>query len=84
VRRIRTATDTGGKMSAERKLLVATLALAVRDARKGRFPDAGEWLFSDRAEGVFDFVNVCEVLGIPPERVRKAVRYGGANGGAIA
>ena len=57
-------------------LCAAVLKLGIHDFRRGHPPDAGEWLFSDRDEGVFDFVNVCEVLGLSPEAVRKAARNG--------
>ncbi len=36
--------------------------------------EALDWIFDDGAEGVFSFVNVCDVLGIDSGRLRARVR----------
>lgn len=57
----------------------ALLRLALRDARRGggRYAQSAiEWIDSNRRQGVFDFVRICETLDLSPEEVRRVARNG--------
>ena len=65
----------------EKKLMLAVLADALacfqkyRAARKGKgknlFRDAEEWIFDDKDDHLFSFENVCKVIGLDPQYVRR-------------
>src|SRR6185369_6772699 len=45
------------------------------DRRKQRLAqEAEEWLFSDEAEWPFSFLNICTVLGLEPQYIRRGVQ----------
>jgi hypothetical protein len=64
----------------ENRLLLAVLedaihcfqdnALAENGKSKKLFDDAEEWILKERADWIFSFRNVCELLGIDPEYLR--------------
>jgi hypothetical protein len=68
----------------EKALLIALLDDAIHDYRKysrandhagqGRFRRAFEWIMADDDEWIFSFVNVCELLNLDPEYVRRGLR----------
>jgi len=72
-----------GGMVRERRLMLAVLQDAVecyqkyalaRDPR-GRllFDDSAEWIDADEREWSFSYVNICEVLGLNPEYIRRGL-----------
>lgn len=78
---------TSDVKSPECCLMLAVLWDAIRcyqgydGGRRGRlaFEDARRWIESDESEGVFSFENICEVLGLMPQRVRQELlRWRGA------
>ena len=68
----------------ERRLMIAVLEDAVdvyrklagaRDARRQQlFHDAEEWIESDDRTWIFSFQNICDVLGIEAEYLRRGLR----------
>jgi hypothetical protein len=72
-----------GGMARERRLMLAVLQDAVecyqkyalaRDPRgKQLFDDAAEWIDTDEREWSFSYVNICEVLGLNPEYIRRGL-----------
>ena len=57
-------------------VLAATLLYALDDAKDGG-PYAGSalrWLFSDREDGPFTFLKICEALDLDAGRIRRMVR----------
>lgn len=68
----------------EKALLVALLDDAIHTYRKygrardrdgqERFREAAEWIMADDDEWIFSFVNVCELLDLDPEYVRRGLR----------
>jgi hypothetical protein len=69
-----------GDIEAEKRLFAAVLDDAVKNYRKlvvtrgRRFVEEEAWLFSDDKVATFSFCNVCEVLGLNPDRVRRSLR----------
>lgn len=67
----------------ERRLLLAVLEDGIRtllknaQASRGRAlnlqREARSWLTADASGGVFTFANICDVLGIDPQRLRSRV-----------
>ena len=67
----------------ERRLMIAVLEDAVdvyrklagaRDARRQQlFKDAEEWIESPDRSWIFSFLNICDVLGIEPEYLRRGL-----------
>ena len=67
----------------ERRLMIAVLEDAVdvyrklagaRDARRQQmFRDAEEWIESDERTWIFSFQNICDVLGIEAEYLRRGL-----------
>lgn len=67
----------------ERRLMIAVLEDAVdvyrklagaRDARRQQlFKDAEEWIDSPDRSWIFSFLNICDVLGIEPEYLRRGL-----------
>ena len=65
----------------EKKLMLAVLADALTcfqkylsaRKRKGKnlFRDADEWIFGDNDDHLFSFENICEVIGLDPQYVRR-------------
>jgi hypothetical protein len=68
----------------ERRLMIAVLEDAVdvyrklagaRDARRQQmFHDAEEWIESDDRAWIFSFLNICDVLAIEAEYLRRGLR----------
>jgi hypothetical protein len=68
----------------EKELMLALLQDAVHCYRKysaacdragrERFREAQSWIMDTSTEGIFAFENVCDVLGIDPDYVRKGLR----------
>jgi hypothetical protein len=68
----------------ERRLMIAVLEDAVdvyrklagaTDARRQQtFRDAEEWIESDERSWIFSFQNICDVLGIESEYLRRGLR----------
>ncbi len=69
-----------GDIQPEKRLFAAVLDDAVKSYRKllvvrgRRFVEEETWLFSNDKNATFSFCNVCEVLGLDPDRVRKSLR----------
>ncbi|HEY1371860.1 MAG TPA: hypothetical protein VGH50_05270 [Candidatus Binatia bacterium] len=69
-----------GDIEPEKRLFAAVLDDAVKNYRKlvitrgRRFVEEETWLFSDDKNATFSFCNVCEVLGLNPDRVRRSLR----------
>lgn len=59
-----------------RKLAKAMLDLAIKDIEeKDEYcDDAVRWLFSNDINYVFSFLNICHILGLNPERVRRVIK----------
>jgi len=67
----------------EKVLLVALLEDAIHDyrkyrrtrdrVRKERFREAEEWIIGSCNDWIFSFNNVCELLGLHPDYVRRGV-----------
>jgi hypothetical protein len=67
----------------EERLMLAVLEDAVRcfqdnvsagsEAKKKLFAEAEEWFLEQGAEWVFSFENICEVLGLTPDYVRRGL-----------
>ena len=67
----------------EKSLLAAILEDAVQEYRKysrahdvngkSRFREAEKWIMRGRNDWIFSFENVCELLGLDPEYVRRGV-----------
>jgi hypothetical protein len=67
----------------EVKLMLAVLAdaiqcfqdnfLARHDTRRRLFDDVQRWIFEVREDWVFSFENICVILGINPQYVRKGL-----------
>ena len=65
----------------EKKLMLAVLADALTcfqkylsaRKRKGKnlFREAEEWIFGDNDDHLFSFENICEVIGLDPQYVRR-------------
>ena len=78
--RVRRRTEHDG----ERRLMIAVLEDAVdvyrklagaRDARRQQlFRDAEEWIESDDRAWIFSFQNICDVLAIEAEYLRRGLR----------
>ena len=74
----------GGRVTPERRLLIAILADAVdcyqknlgaRSARGRRLcRDAEQWMLSDDQAWVFSFRNICDALGVDAEAMRARAR----------
>lgn len=70
--------------SPEFRLVVAMFEEALRcvisfaDAQRGRqrrdFLEARDWFLNDGLDWPFGFVNVCDLLGLDPEAVRRSLR----------
>ncbi len=70
-------------LGSEKSLLVAILDDAVQEYRKydrahdadgkRRFREVQEWLMQEDDEWIFSFHNVCELLGLDPEYVRRGL-----------
>jgi hypothetical protein len=68
----------------EKSLLAAILEDAVQEYRKyrrahdadgkKRFREAEEWIMCGGKDWIFSFDNVCELLGLDPEYVRRGLR----------
>jgi hypothetical protein len=68
----------------EKALLIAILTDAIHDYRKysrarnrdgqARFRDADRWIMGGDNQWVFSFKNVCELLGLDPDYIRRGVR----------
>jgi hypothetical protein len=68
----------------EKSLLAAILEDAVQEYRKysrahdangkKRFREAEEWIMRGGNDWIFSFDNVCDLLGLDPEYVRRALR----------
>jgi hypothetical protein len=68
----------------EKSLLAAILEDAVHEYRKysrthdlngkSRFREAEKWIMRGRNDRIFSFDNVCDLLGLDPEYVRRGVR----------
>lgn len=68
----------------ENRLLLAVLedaihcfqdnVLAENGKSKKLFNDAEEWILKERADWIFSFRNVCELLGIDPEYLRAGLK----------
>ena len=68
----------------EKSLLAAILEDAVHEYRKynrahdvngkSRFREAEKWIMRGRNDWIFSFENVCELLDLDPEYVRRGVR----------
>ncbi len=76
-------THPGRGAQPETRLMAAVLedavALCAR-AASGRDPEvlketqaAGEWMASDDRTGAFAFASICDVLGLEPDSVRRAI-----------
>src|SRR5690348_10873116 len=69
-----------GDIEPEKRLFAAVLDDAVKNYRKfvvaggRRFAEEEAWLLSDDKNATFSFCNVCEVLGLDPDRVRRSLR----------
>jgi len=73
-----------GGLVRERRLMLAVLQDAVecyqkyalaRDPRgRGLFDESQEWLESPEREWPFAYSNICEVLGLNPEYIRRGLR----------
>jgi hypothetical protein len=67
----------------ERELILAVLEDAVvcfqkylrsaREKEKRLFEDTEEWFVSDDREWIFSFINICDLLGLDPDYVRKGL-----------
>ena len=82
-----------GGLVRERRLMLAVLQDAVecyqkyalaRDPRGVElFRDANQWIESGERDWPFSYENVCEVLGLNPEYIRKGLSKSGALAGAF-
>ena len=65
-------------MAGPRGLAAGVLLLALTDYREknGYTASAAAWLFSDREDGTFSFLRVCDELNLDPAMVRRAARHG--------
>ncbi|HEY1269768.1 MAG TPA: hypothetical protein VGH16_21090 [Candidatus Binatia bacterium] len=69
-----------GDIEPEKRLFAAVLDDAVKNYRKlvitrgRRFVEEETWLLSNDKIATFSFCNVCEVLGLDPDRVRRSLR----------
>jgi hypothetical protein len=73
----------GEPIEPERALLVALLQDAIHDYRKfkkardregrERFHEVEEWINESASDWIFSFENVCELLNLEPEYVRRAL-----------
>lgn len=73
----------GEPLEPEKALLMAVLEDAVHQYRKyrrardrlgrERFREAAEWIMADDDRWIFSFKNVCELLGLDPDFVRRSV-----------
>ena len=80
----------GEPLEPEKALLIALLEDAVHEYRKysrardrdgqARFQEAADWIMADDDTWIFSFRNVCELLGLDPEYVRRGVRESNAIG----
>ena len=53
---------------------------AARDrARRERFREAEQWIMEEGDERLFSYHNVCELLGLDPQYIRRGVRELNAN-----
>jgi hypothetical protein len=78
--------------SPERRLLIAILEDAITcfeknhpaDSRHANrmFREAQEWIMSEQYDGPFSFENICSVLGLDPDAVRRSLRREPAEGGS--
>ena len=67
----------------ERELILAVLEDAVvcfqkyfrstGEKEKRLFEDTEEWFVSDDREWIFSFINICDLLGLDPDYVRKGL-----------
>lgn len=74
----------GEPLEPERSLLIALLEDAIDSYRKyhraqdrqgrERFREAEDWLMADDSDWIFSFRNVCELLALDPEYIRRGVR----------
>jgi hypothetical protein len=74
----------GEHLEAEKLLLAAILEDAVQEYRKysrahdpngkKRFREAEEWIMCGGNDWIFSFDNVCDLLGLDPEYVRRGLR----------
>ncbi len=72
------------KQEAERRLVIAILQDAIECYQKHAFArdpkaqqlfrDAEEWIMSEDREYFFSFENVCELLGLEPEFLRRGLQ----------
>lgn len=68
----------------EKALIAAILEDAIHEHRKyrrardaegkERFREAEEWIMRERDDWIFSFDNVCEILGLDPDYVRRGLR----------
>ncbi|HEU4341607.1 MAG TPA: hypothetical protein VFU31_08560 [Candidatus Binatia bacterium] len=68
----------------EKNLLLAILEDAIHNYRKyslahdrvgrERFAEAEHWIMHAEDDWIFSFVNVCELLGLDPEHLRRGLR----------
>jgi hypothetical protein len=76
---LRDATGTRYSRNAHRRFNLPPKLRARYDRQRNQLAteqsrDALGWIFDDDSEGVFSFVNVCDVLGIDGERLRARIR----------
>lgn len=59
-----------------RKLTQAILSLAIKDIKnENEYRDnAVRWIFCNNTNYIFSFLNICQVLELNPECVRKAIK----------
>jgi hypothetical protein len=72
-----------GRLTPEKKLMLAVLENVVHDFQKYRlakgrrgkrlFREAQEWLTSQEETGMFSFVGVCHALGMDPDYIRRGL-----------
>jgi hypothetical protein len=74
----------GEPLEPEKALLIALLEDAIHEYRKygrargregqARLHEAADWIMDDDESWIFSFKNVCELLGLDPEYIRRGVR----------
>ena len=87
-------TMRGHHLTPERDLLIAILEDAIYSYRKYRgardgegkenFREAEEWIMKAREDWIFSFNNICELLGLDPDYIRRRLRESDARSNKAA
>lgn len=81
----------GEPLEPEKALLIAVLEDAIHEYRKyrrardrdgqARFHEAAKWIMADDESWIFSFKNICELLGLDPDYVRRGLATSAACAG---